>query len=127
MVITDTTGNNITESIIRNPGYQLVINAYDLTKTDVQAFKKLDEFCAKAYADDIPAVVLVSAENAQIRKFALENNLHLEFCTADDIILKTIVRSNPGLLVMKDGVILEKWHHNDFPDYPAFKSKFVKK
>ncbi|HNW54143.1 MAG TPA: DoxX family protein [Bacteroidales bacterium] len=127
LVITDTTGNNITESIIRNPGYQLVINAYDLTKTDVQAFKKLDEFCAKAYADDIPAVVLVSAENAQIRKFALENNLHLEFCTADDIILKTIVRSNPGLLVMKDGVILEKWHHNDFPDYPAFKSKFVKK
>ena len=126
LIITDTAGNTITESIIRNPGYQLVINAYDLSKADVQAFKKLDAFCAKAYTDNIPAVVLVSADNAQIREFANKNNLHLEFSTADDIILKTIVRSNPGLLLMKDGVILKKWHHNDIPDYQAFKARFVK-
>ncbi len=125
LIITDTAGNNVTESIIRNPDYQLIINAYDLSKTDRKAFAKLNEFCAKAYADDIPAVVLVSADNSQIKKFVEDNNLKLDFCTTDDIVLKTIVRSNPGLILMKDGVILEKWHYNDFPGYQEFKKSLI--
>lgn len=126
LLITDTTGNNITESIVRNPGYQLVINAYDLSKTNIAAFKKLDAFCLQAYADDIPAVALVSAENKVIKQFADANKLHLQFCTTDDIILKTIVRSNPGLLLMKDGVILKKWHYNDLPSYADFRKSLGK-
>lgn len=125
LIITDTSGNNVTESIIRNPDYQLIVNAYDLSKTDRKAFAELNDFCAKAYADNIPAVVLVSAENSQIKKFANDNNLKLDFCTTDDIVLKTIVRSNPGLILMKDGVILKKWHYNDFPGYQEFKKSLI--
>jgi hypothetical protein len=121
LIITDTTGNNVTESIIRNPDYQLIINSYDLSKADKNAFIKLDAFCAKAYADNISTAVLVSSTPAEIAKFVNENKLHLDFYTADDIILKSIVRSNPGLILMKDGVILKKWHHNDIPDYADFK------
>jgi len=127
LIITDTTGNNVTESIIRNPGYQLIVNSYDLSKADTASFAKLNDFCAKAYADNIPTAVLVSAENSRIKKFITENKLQLGFYTTDDIVLKTIVRSNPGLLLMKDGVILKKWHHNDFPGYEEFKSSLFKK
>jgi len=42
-----------------------------------------------------------------------ENNLQLDFYTADDIVLKSIVRSNPGLLLMKNGVILCNAGHFD--------------
>ncbi len=121
LIITDTTGNNITDNIIRNPGYQLIINSYDLSKANRDAFVYLNDFCAKAYADDIPSVVLVSAENSAIKKFITENKLTMDVSTSDDIVLKTIVRSNPGLLLMKDGVILHKWHYNDFPSYEEFK------
>ena len=121
LIISDTTGNNVTESIIRNPDYQLIVNSYDLSKADKAAFLKLNDFCAKAYADNIATVVLVSSTPAEIVKFVNENKLHLDFYTSDDIALKTIVRSNPGLLLMKDGVILKKWHYNDFPDYADFK------
>lgn len=120
LIITDTIGNNVTESIIRNPEYQLIVNSYDLSKADIGAFAKLNDFCAKAYADNIPTAVLVSAENSVIKKFVTDNKLRLDFYTTDDIVLKTIVRSNPGLLLMKDGVILKKWHHNDFPEYDEF-------
>ena len=38
------------------------------------------------------------------------------FCQMDDITLKTIIRSNPGLMLIKDGVILNKWSDNSLPD-----------
>ncbi|MDR0575508.1 MAG: DoxX family protein [Tannerella sp.] len=37
------------------------------------------------------------------------------FLTADDVTLKTIIRANPGLVLLKSGTILEKWNHNDIP------------
>ena len=121
LIISDTEGNNVTENIIRNPGYQLIVNSYDLSKADLQAFSLLNDFAAKAYNDTISTAVLVSAEPSTIVNFIRENKLKLDFYTADDIVLKTIVRSNPGLLLMKDGVILKKWHYNDIPDYQEFK------
>jgi uncharacterized membrane protein YphA (DoxX/SURF4 family) len=96
LIITDTSGNNLTASIIRNPDYQLIINSYDLSEADRQAFTKLNDFCAKAYNDNIGTVVLVSSEPSEIARFASENKLQLDFFTADDIVLKSIVRSNPG-------------------------------
>ncbi len=126
LIISDTTGNTVTESIIRNPEYQLIINSYDLDKADRKAFVKLNEFVAKANADNIPTAVLVSSQPSDIARFINENKLQLDFYTADDIVLKTIVRSNPGLLLMKDGVILKKWHANDIPDYDSFKKSLQK-
>jgi uncharacterized membrane protein YphA (DoxX/SURF4 family) len=121
LIISDTAGNNVTESIIRNPGYQLIINSYDLSKADRKAFVKLNQFAAKAYSDTIATAVLVSAQPADIARFIKENKLQLDFYTTDDIVLKTIVRSNPGLLLLKDGVIMRKWHSNDIPEYENFK------
>jgi len=121
LIISDTSGNIVTESIIRNPGYQLIINSYDLATADTAAFVKLNDFCAKAYADTIAAAVLVSSPSSEIARFIKDNKLQLDFYNSDDIALKSIVRSNPGLLLMKDGVILKKWHRNDIPDYMEFK------
>jgi uncharacterized membrane protein YphA (DoxX/SURF4 family) len=126
LIISDTTGNDVTASIIRNPDYQLIVNSYDLSKADVGAFRKLNDFAAKAYADNIATAVLVTAESKDIARFARENHLNLDFYIADDIVLKTIVRSNPGLLLMKDGVILKKWNANDIPDYENFKKSIGK-
>ncbi len=127
LIISDTTGNNVTESIIRNPEYQLLINSYDLTKADREAFAKLNDFCAKAYSDNIASAVLVSSDAKDIAKFINENKLQLDFYISDDIALKSIVRSNPGLVLLKDGVILKKWHKNDFPVYEKFKKYLDKK
>ena len=126
LIIMDTLGNNVTESIIRNPGYQLIINSYDFSQSNNDAFILLNGLAAKAYADNIPTAVLVSNQPSEIAKFITNNNLQLDFYTADDIVLKTIVRSNPGLLLMRDGVILKKWHHNDLPDYEQLKVFFSK-
>jgi len=127
LIISDTAGNNVTGNIIRNPEYQLIVNSYDLDLADREAFVKLNDFAAKAYADNIPLAVIVSAQTSDIARFANENKLQLDFYTSDDIVLKSIVRSNPGLLLMKDGVILKKWHANDIPEYNDFRKSIEEK
>jgi hypothetical protein len=112
--------------MVRNPGYQLIINAWNLEQADAAAFKQVNELAAQAYRDDVPTALIVSADNEQIKTFAIKNQLKLDFYTADDIVLKTIVRSNPGMLLMKDGVILQKWHYNDFPAYGELQKWFQK-
>jgi uncharacterized membrane protein YphA (DoxX/SURF4 family) len=126
LIISDTSGNVVTQNIIRNPDYQLIVNSYDLSKADREAFVKLNDFCAKAYADNVATAVLVSASPSDISRFAKENKLQLDFYTTDDIVLKSIVRSNPGLLLLKEGVILKKWHRNDLPEYEEFKKMIGK-
>jgi len=127
LIISDTLGNNVTQSIVHNPEYQLIINSYDLTTANKKAFAKMNDFCQKAYLDNVATAVLVSAKAADIAQFSKANNLHLDFYTTDDIVLKTIVRSNPGMLLMKDGVIIKKWHFNDIPNYDNFKELISQK
>ena len=56
--------------------------------------------------------------------FADETGAPYEFFNCDEITLKTMIRSNPGLLVIKDGTILGKWHFNDIPSPEEFQNKF---
>ena len=46
----------------------------------------------------------------------------LEGPPSDDIPLKTIVRANPGLVLLKNGVVLKNWHGNDIPSIEEFET-----
>ena len=124
LVITDTLQNAVTESIIRNPGYQLIVNSYSLKNANIPAFKEINEFSRKAAAVNIPTAVLVSAESRDIAAFSQNNQLSLDFYLADDILLKTMVRSNPGIMLLKGGVIINKWHWRDLPDFATFSKEY---
>jgi uncharacterized membrane protein YphA (DoxX/SURF4 family) len=125
LVITDSLGNIYTDAIIRNPGYQLIVNAFDLKTADAAAFQRIDKLCQKLSGDGVASVALVAAEPQDIAKFVADNKLTLEFFQSDDILLKTMVRSNPGLMLLKGGVVIDKWHWRDIPDYDGFKKKFL--
>ena len=55
-----------------------------------------------------------------------ETGLPIDVYTADDILLKTIVRSNPGIVLWKDGIILDKWHKSQLPTYEDVKAELIK-
>jgi hypothetical protein len=44
----------------------------------------------------------------------------------DEKALKTILRSNPGLILIKDGIVVDKWHYNDFPTMEKLQKSYLK-
>jgi len=113
----DESGNDVTGNIIDNPDFQFILVAYALSATDKAAFRKILPFYKQAVADGYSFVCLTATDFPGIRTFKVANGTAFEFYTADDVVLKTMVRSNPGLILLKDGKVLGKWHFNDFPTY----------
>jgi uncharacterized membrane protein YphA (DoxX/SURF4 family) len=132
-VITDENGNILTDKIVANPSYQFILVAYDLNKTakecyaDINAFvngEYLKEGCEK---DSISFVGLSGSILATIDNFRHEVQAMYPIYTVDETALKTMIRSNPGLLLLKNGVVLAKWGWRDIPEYKDVKEKYIKK
>jgi hypothetical protein len=61
--------------------------------------------------------------------FTNSHNLATDIYFADDVMLMAMIRSNPGLVLMKNGIVLGKWHYHDIPtldqlklDYSSFEN-----
>lgn len=73
-------------------------------------------------------IFCVTAPNSNevIEDFRHASQSAYPFYTADDLLLKTIQRSNPGLVLWKDGKIVQKWHVNKVPNYSEIESNYIK-
>jgi len=60
-----------------------------------------------------------------IKDFKRAAGIDFVICTADDILLKTIVRSNPGIVLMKKGVLLHKWHYSKMPTWTDVRNSYM--
>ncbi|HWA35043.1 MAG TPA: hypothetical protein VG737_12970, partial [Cyclobacteriaceae bacterium] len=63
----------------------------------------------------VDCLVLTSSSAENVEVFRHENQLAVPYAFADATVLKTIVRSNPGISLWRDGTVLGNWHHNDTP------------
>jgi uncharacterized membrane protein YphA (DoxX/SURF4 family) len=70
--------------------------------------------------------VTAYADPAMIDDFRHETQSAYPFYSADDILLKTIVRSNPGIVLLKDGKIVEKWHYKHLPSFENISGDYIK-
>jgi len=72
------------------------------------------------------SIVSGGADAQVMADFEAKTGIKAGYYTADDILLKTIVRSNPGIVLWKDGKILDKWHVNKLPSYTDIASEHIK-
>lgn len=70
--------------------------------------------------------ITAPSDAAKLSSFQKAIAVDYPIYTADDILLKTIVRSNPGVVLLKDGKILKKWHYNKLPDFASIKTAYMK-
>lgn len=125
LTIEDENGNDYTSRIIENRDYQFILVAYNLSETSLKKITQIRNFISQGINEDISFVVLTSSLPEEVIQFKQTNNLEADFYFADDIELMTIIRSNPGLILLKDAVVIKKWHYNDFPTFEEFHRKFV--
>ena len=114
--IEDSEGDDFTKHIIENPDYQIILTTYDLESANSGGMIKASELFRSLRYDNISFVLLSSSGYDVISNFKEVYQMDYEVYFADDVELKAMIRSNPGLLLMHDGIVLEKWHYNDFPD-----------
>ena len=115
--IMDPSGYDLVDEILSDRGYSLVMITYDLAGADEEALMKAEDWARlENLADDFSFYAVTATPTAQIESISSALGLGYSFLAGDDIMLKTIVRSNPGFMLIKNGAILEKWGHRDFPD-----------
>jgi len=124
LMIENSEGLDVSDDFIDNPDYQLLIVAYDLNSADKESFIEIEKLYQLTDHDGISLIVITSSLKEDVQEFSKTLNPNLEFYFADDIVLKTMIRSNPGLILMKDGVVLGKWHYNDLPSYEELTEDF---
>jgi hypothetical protein len=122
--IEDEHGTDISSSILDNPDLQFILVAYDLNKTDTAAFHRILPFYIQARKEGYSFICLTGTLPADIKRFRMDNGAGFNFYSADDIILKTMVRSNPGLILIRNGIVIAKWPFRNFPSYERVMEKF---
>ncbi len=113
--IMDEFGIDHVPSILQEEGYSFLLVCTLMEKADREALLRADELASWCQVNGHSFYCLSASIPADVDETVEELDLGFETYTTDEIALKTIVRSNPGLLLLKEGTIIGKWHYNDFP------------
>ena len=116
LVIEHPTLGNITEEILEDDNHTILAVAYNLNQSDTQYQPAINRLAEYARKKGIRFYGLTSSTERDIEAYKKRNHVPYEFCTADEIQLKTMIRSNPGVIILREGTILDKWAGKDVPD-----------
>jgi len=115
-------GDDVTDELLSFEGYSIWVLSRKIDETNDAAWdaiKPLEDF---ANANEMLIYAFSSSVFAETTPFKAKHNLTLPFYEADEIFIKTIVRANPGVVLLKNGVVVAKWHHKHLPTVEEIKT-----
>ena len=129
LLITDADGADHTQEIIANPYYNIIIVAKDLSSTNMNAIQKINQTVTQMTKDynGLRVVLLTASASKDAQYLSDKMQLIAEIYYADLIPLKSMVRANPGVILLKGGNVMGKWHYNNFPDAKTIEDNFLSK
>ena len=109
------TGEDITEQVLTKKGYTFLLVSPRLAVADDSNFGDIDQIYEYAEENGADFYCVTASANDEIERWRDLTGAEYQFCNADETTLKTMIRSNPGLMLLKDGTIIDKWSHNALP------------
>jgi hypothetical protein len=126
--IQDAQGNNYNEELLSSPFYSLVIVAWNLEATNPEAVNRVNALAMNLTQNyNTRTIFLTSNAPEQAQKFAKDHKLVSELFYADGVPLKTMVRTNPGIILLKNGTVVNKWHFHNMPKYEDLVKNYLSK
>ncbi|MDP4291897.1 MAG: hypothetical protein Q8908_12510, partial [Bacteroidota bacterium] len=113
--VQDYQGADVTREVLSNPNGVLLIVSYDLEKASTKALNRVIDLGNQATTQYVKTVLLTSSAGHDRNFIAVPAPMHFEFFNVDDVQLKMLVRANPGIVLIKDGVIMGKWSSHELP------------
>ena len=108
-------GDDITEDVLNHEGYTFLLISPHLENADDTNFGAIDQLYEYAQAHSYPFLCLTASNEKAIQRWRDLTGAEYPFYLTDETTLKTIIRSNPGLLLLKKGTVIRKWSHNQLP------------
>ncbi|WP_207535511.1 BT_3928 family protein [Desertivirga arenae] len=125
--IADSQGTDYTSELMENPYYNLVIVAYNLNAANKRAIGDLNALAINAAENyNVRTILLTSNSVETAENFKKNNKLAMELFYSDAVPLKSMVRANPGLLLLKDGMVINKWHYHTMPSYQELEEQYFR-
>ncbi len=120
--ITDIEGTEVTESILTAEKVFL-ITSYDLDKANKKGFERLTNLAKEAEGKGYQVVGITGSSLDDAEAFRHEVGLAIPFYNLDAVPIKTMNRSNPGLMLLENGTVKGKWHHSKVKSFEKVMKK----
>lgn len=109
-------GEDVTEQVLSDPNYTFLLVAHQLGLADDSKIDLINELYDYSLEYGYTFYALTSSSDEEIQEWRENTGAEYPFCLMDNITLKTMIRSNPGLMLLKEGKVIRKWSVNSFPD-----------
>ena len=109
------TGEDLTQQVLQDPGYTFLLVSPHLEFADDSNFGNIDQIYEYANEHHYHFICLTASSDPAIKHWQDITGAEYPFYTTDETTLKTVIRSNPGLVLLKHGTVIRKWSHNDLP------------
>lgn len=119
-------GDDWLPMLLDDPGYKFLLVSYRLDKASVEAFRQLAPLYTWCTEQQIGFFPLTASGAEDIQRLNTAAASQYRFFATDQTTLKTIVRANPGLLLLRGSVVVGKWHYNDVPSLAYFQNSIAK-
>ncbi len=118
--ITDDKGNDLTMDILTTKGYLVIYDEYDLSRSYLDGQSRLNEMALAAESYHVRTIGLTAVSSEDADAFAKKVNPRYEFLYADETPLKSMVRANPGVVLLHSGIVVGKWNYRNLPPLSYF-------
>ena len=116
-----------TDSFLLDPGYNLLLLIHDVHKVKDDYLKEKIVPIAEEAMEDGTGFVMAAYYYPEDSARLAALKLPFDYYTFDEIIAKRMIRANPGLFLLKEGVVVDKWHKCWIPSYSKIRSKYISK
>lgn len=113
-------GEDMTDSLLNDKGYVFLLVSPHLELADDSQFDKINQVFEYSQENGYKFYGLTASGQQAVTRWKNGTGAEYDFCLADDVVLKTMIRSNPGLMLLHDGKIIRKWSNNRLPNEENF-------
>ena len=127
-IISGFDGEDVTDMVLTDSKPIFWVIAYDImNQNNITASGQIDKLVNQSDTLDWKVYGLTASTYENTESYRHQVQAMYDYFTADEKVLKTIIRSNPGIVLIKKGTILGKWHYNDLPEMDQLKADFFNK
>jgi triosephosphate isomerase len=116
-------GEDLTEEVMDREGYTFLLVAHQIQLADDGQIDQINDLYDYCVENGYDFMALTASGEKQIDDWRDHTGAEYPFGQVDDTVLRTMIRSNPGLILLKDGVVVNKWSRYTLPDEADLKGR----